>query len=325
MSESDDRRLVNLLGAFGVALADRIREATEAASGLTGAGPAALVALEQFLGGRAAEDLARATGLTHSGAVRLVDRLVDAGLVERRPGRDGRTLSIVLTPKGRRLSRKVTAARSAAVEAVLARVGGNDRRALLALSETLVATETTQRLTARQHGDEPSGWLCRLCDFPACGRPLGLCPAANEARSRLPAPAGQHRGLDKGMEKGMDNMARLERIVARLPEAARVDIEAWGGEPTFRVRGKNFVFTDADARGLSVKLPKEEAAAVVATDPGAEPTGYGLGRHGWVSVQVADHADESRWQQVEEWVRTSYTLVAPRTLAKLVLAEDGLD
>ena len=121
----------------------------------------------------------------------------------------------------------------------------------------------------------------------------------------------------------MDNMARLERIVARLPEAERVDIEAWGGEPTFRVRGKNFVFTDQTASGLSVKLPKEEAEAVVATDLLASPTGYGLGRHGWVSVGVGDRADEVRWQQVEEWVRTSYTLVAPRSLAKLVLAEDA--
>ena len=119
-------------------------------------------------------------------------------------------------------------------------------------------------------------------------------------------------------------MKRLERIVARLPEAERVDIEAWGGEPTFRVRGKNFVFTDQAARGLSVKLSKEEAAAVVATDSRAEPTGYGLGRHGWVSVEVGDRADASRWRQVEEWVRTSYTLVAPKSLAKIVLAEDGI-
>ena len=120
-------------------------------------------------------------------------------------------------------------------------------------------------------------------------------------------------------------MHRLEEIVARLPEAERVDIEAWGGEPTFRVRGKNFIFTDETARGLSVKLPEEEAAAVVATDPGAAPTGYGLGRHGWVSVEVGEGADESRWRQVEEWVRTSYTLVAPKSLAKIVLSEDGID
>jgi predicted DNA-binding protein (MmcQ/YjbR family) len=120
-------------------------------------------------------------------------------------------------------------------------------------------------------------------------------------------------------------MVHLERIVARLPEAERVDIEAWDGEPTFRVRGKNFVFTNAEATGLSVKLPKEEAAAVVATDPLAEPTGYGLGRHGWVSVEVGDDADDARWQQVEEWVRTSYTLVAPKRLAKVVLAEDAVE
>ena len=118
----------------------------------------------------------------------------------------------------------------------------------------------------------------------------------------------------------VDNMQRLERIVARLPEAVRVDIEEWGGEPTFRVRGKNFVFTNQEASGLSVKLPKEEAAAVVATEPGAEPTGYGLGRHGWVSLGVGDDTD---WKQLEEWVRTSYTLVAPKKLARVVLEEDG--
>jgi len=120
-------------------------------------------------------------------------------------------------------------------------------------------------------------------------------------------------------------MARLERIAARLPEAERVDIEAWGGEPTFRVRGKNFVFTDPQARNLSVKLPKDEAAAVVATESSASPTGYGLGRHGWVSVEVGDDAGEARWQQVEEWVRTSYTMVAPKTLGRVVLEEDGVD
>ncbi|MDD9371781.1 MAG: MmcQ/YjbR family DNA-binding protein [Acidimicrobiales bacterium] len=125
-------------------------------------------------------------------------------------------------------------------------------------------------------------------------------------------------------DDGGDNMPRLEAIVARLPEAIRVDIEAWEGEPTFRVRKKNFVFTNRAATGLSVKLPNEEAEAVAATDPGAEPTGYGLGRHGWVSVQVGDDPDDERWQQIEEWVRTSYTLVAPKTLAKVVLAEDGI-
>jgi hypothetical protein len=43
------------------------------------------------------------------------------------------------------------------------------------------------------------------------------------------------------------NMARLEAVVAELPEAVRVDVAEWGDHPTFRVRGKNFVFCDDTA------------------------------------------------------------------------------
>jgi predicted DNA-binding protein (MmcQ/YjbR family) len=125
-----------------------------------------------------------------------------------------------------------------------------------------------------------------------------------------------------GNDDRVNHMKRLEKIALQLPEAQRVDIEAWGGEPTFRVRGKNFVFAAHDASSISVKLSKEEAAAVVATEASAEPTGYGLGRHGWVSVTIGAKPDADRWKQVEEWVRTSYTIVAPKSLAKIVLDED---
>lgn len=67
----------------------------------------------------------------------------------------------------------------------------------------------------------------------------------------------------------MDSMRRLEQIVARLPEATRVDVDGWGGHPSFRVRGKNFVFSDHTAEHLSLKLPLAEAEAVVATDENA--------------------------------------------------------
>src|SRR3984885_1952481 len=97
-------------------------------------------------------------------------------------------------------------------------------------------------------------------------------------------------------------MERLKQIVARLPESSRVDIEAWGGEPTFRVRGKNFIFASPDASSISVKLPPDEATAVIATDPNASPTGYGLGRHGWVSITLGGRPTQKRWREIEEWV-----------------------
>jgi predicted DNA-binding protein (MmcQ/YjbR family) len=121
------------------------------------------------------------------------------------------------------------------------------------------------------------------------------------------------------------NMNRLEKIVSLLPAAKRVDVEAWGGEPTFRVNGKNFVFTNPEVTSLTVKLPKEEAEAVVATDADAVPTGYGLGRSGWVTVTIGKRVSEDRWREVEEWVRTSYTLVAPKKLAQKVLDMDAQD
>jgi len=60
----------------------------------------------------------------------------------------------------------------------------------------------------------------------------------------------------------------------------------------------------------------------VSTDPRATPTGYGLGRHGWVSIDLTGRLGAARWREIEEWVRTSYTLVAPRRLARIVLEED---
>ena len=119
----------------------------------------------------------------------------------------------------------------------------------------------------------------------------------------------------------MDNIERIEAIVATLPEAERVDIAEWGGHPSFRVRGKNFVFCNLEATSLSLKLSREEAHAVVATDPTAQPAGYGLGRHGWIDFTLAGDADGERWEIVEEWILTSYCLVAPESLARQVLGE----
>lgn len=84
----------------------------------------------------------------------------------------------------------------------------------------------------------------------------------------------------------LTNMQRLERVVADLPEAERVDIEAWDDHPSFRVRNKNFVFSNTAGTSLGFKLPKDEAVAVVASDPSVTPMGYGLGRHGWVSLEL---------------------------------------
>lgn len=119
------------------------------------------------------------------------------------------------------------------------------------------------------------------------------------------------------------NMARLEAVIAALPEAERKDVEAWGDHPTFRVRDKNFVFSNDKATNLSMKLSKEEAEAVVATDEAVEPAGYGLGRHGWIALDLEPGCSAGRWTEVVEWIHTSYLLVAPKKLARQFLASEN--
>ena len=115
VSTPADARLANLLGALSTGLNDTAQESAGAAARLDGAAPAALIALLDFLPGGTVRDLSRVVGLTHSGAVRLVDRLVVAGLVARKPGSDGRSRSISLTAAGSRLAKRVRGAREAAV------------------------------------------------------------------------------------------------------------------------------------------------------------------------------------------------------------------
>ena len=110
------------------------------------------------------------------------------------------------------------------------------------------------------------------------------------------------------------SLRTLEDLALALPEAQRVDIDAWDGQPTFRVRGKNFAFTDKDGTRVTVKLPSEEAAWVADHVPGAFPSRYGLGKHGWVVIPLAGLDRD----QLREWLVESYRLVAPKTLARHV-------
>ena len=177
-----DERLANVLGAFALALCDELEAATAQAAGHAGAGPAALVALSDLLAGRSVDDLRRAVGLTHSGGVRVVDRLVCDGLAERRPGPDGRSVTPALTPAGRRLAGEVRDARQASLQRVLDVLDEREQTALGEILDKLVAGVVDHRLEARRAGaTPPGGWLCRLCDPEACERAEGNCPAANAA------------------------------------------------------------------------------------------------------------------------------------------------
>jgi DNA-binding MarR family transcriptional regulator len=175
-------RSTNLLGALAVAVGDRLRVATEDAARHTAAAPAALVALHGFLAGGSMDELRRVVGLTPSGAVRLVDRLEADDYVQRRPGANGRAVSLVLTANGHRAARRVLAARSAALDRVLGELSEAERRAFERIAGKLLRTLAVDRLADRAAGHPPpGGYLCRLCDLTACGRDRGACPVTGLA------------------------------------------------------------------------------------------------------------------------------------------------
>jgi predicted DNA-binding protein (MmcQ/YjbR family) len=85
------------------------------------------------------------------------------------------------------------------------------------------------------------------------------------------------------------------------------------GHRALKVKGKAFLFMghEQGGLGLSVKLPHSNSAALMM--PFATPTGYGLGKSGWVSASFPK-SEKPPMEMLRQWVDESYRAVAPKTL-----------
>jgi len=167
----NDPRLAQLLGVVALAAADRMRGAIEAELTAGGGAPAALVHLQAHPGG-SVEALRRVLGISQPATVRVVDRLADAGLLERRAGPDRRTLALHLTATGEAAASGVLERRAESLQAMLGPLPATERAALLPALERLVATLADDRAGALS--------TCRLCDRAACTSAPG-CPLEHTA------------------------------------------------------------------------------------------------------------------------------------------------
>lgn len=158
----------NLLGALVLALSDRLFAAVSESADGSVTSAAALSSMADFLEAPRIGRLQEVIGLTPSGAVRMVDRLENLGLVRRSPGDDGRTRLVRLTPTGRRAARAVRRARAEVLESALAPLEPADRDQLDRLLSVVLA--------ALKRGPGATRWTCRLCDLGVCGWEEGRCP-----------------------------------------------------------------------------------------------------------------------------------------------------
>ena len=182
-------RLANLLGALATGLTGSVNGATSAAAELDEAAATALIALLDFSPRGIRSDPqsgCRPDPLRNRSPRRC---LVNAGYVAKRPGRDARLRSPILTASGARVAQRVRIAREGAIARHLGKLSDIERATLTWLCERLVGALTKQRLEQRSAGFTPAGGaLCRMCDFGTCGRDQGICPATEAARSRSGGP-----------------------------------------------------------------------------------------------------------------------------------------
>jgi predicted DNA-binding protein (MmcQ/YjbR family) len=106
----------------------------------------------------------------------------------------------------------------------------------------------------------------------------------------------------------------LRDFAMAYPEAT--EDHPWGHR-AIKVKGKSFVFLGGEKNeaelSLSVKLPDSRDMAVDL--PFAEPTGYGLGKSGWVTARF-EKVSEVPLDLLKAWIDESYRAIAPKKLVK---------
>jgi predicted DNA-binding protein (MmcQ/YjbR family) len=143
---------------------------------------------------------------------------------------------------------------------------------------------------------------------------------AKPATKKVAAKRTAAKPVKAATKTGASSGAGLLAVEAQLRDHAMAKPEAtehfpWG-ERAIKVKGKVFLFMRADARqlSLSTKLPRSGAVALLL--PFATPTGYGLGKAGWVSAAFSA-SDQPPADMLCSWIDESYQAVAPAKLAAL--------
>lgn len=108
----------------------------------------------------------------------------------------------------------------------------------------------------------------------------------------------------------MSTRDRLVSLALDMPGAW--EDHPWG-EVVAKVGKKVFVFFGmSEDFGFSVKLPVSADQAL--SFECCEPTGYGLGKAGWVTVRMSGRGRKPPVGLLEDWIEESYRAVAPKKL-----------
>jgi MarR family transcriptional regulator, negative regulator of the multidrug operon emrRAB len=154
----DPGNIGNVLGAMAEWVTEQVDSAVCSAD-LNLPEVSALLLLSKY-SDSSIEHLRAPLGLSHSGCVRLVDRLAQGGYVERRVGEDARTVALHLTRRGRGFSEAATERRAEALARALHVLEPGEQELLGRLVSKLLEQSIPRASMATK--------VCRLCDYEAC-------------------------------------------------------------------------------------------------------------------------------------------------------------
>lgn len=162
----NDKYISNLLGAFTTTASTQIEQSIAELGGRSLSHEAALVAIHNHPNDSIGV-LSKVLGLTHSGAVRLINTLEEQKLVQRHQSKDdARAVVLRVTAKGRGRADAVLEAREQVMTQILNTLTAKQKASLTPILEAALGALTDSQERARQ--------ICRICNEQTC-RPYG-CP-----------------------------------------------------------------------------------------------------------------------------------------------------
>lgn len=159
----------NLIGAFATTVSSDIENKISELDGRSLSHEAALVAIYNHPN-ETIDVLSKVLGLTHSGAVRLINTLEKEGFVERgKSTQDARSVVLCITSHGSERVKSILDNREKATLKLLECFNEEQEQSFLGLLEVAMGHLTNEQIEARR--------ICRLCNEGVC-RKLG-CPVEN--------------------------------------------------------------------------------------------------------------------------------------------------
>jgi predicted DNA-binding protein (MmcQ/YjbR family) len=116
------------------------------------------------------------------------------------------------------------------------------------------------------------------------------------------------------MSKALDKaLGELRRFGLGYPGAHLKS--PWPGHKDLAVKDKTFAYLSLEGEPFSISCKLPLSAGAMLQLPFTKPTGYGLGKSGWVTAELPA-GEVPSLDLFKAWIDESYRAQAPKTLVK---------